>query len=81
MEEHVLMFRPVWIVKISKLKSAYASKFLIIFYWLIWKTVKNRKESFLPFVDICIRSRDMSFQGHGNLDEKCEKKIEHFVPL
>ena len=21
----------------------------------------------------------MSFQSHGNLEEKCEKKIEHFV--
>ena len=23
----------------------------------------------------------MSFQSHGNLEEKCEKKIEHFVPF
>ena len=37
----------------------------------------NRKESFLPFVDISFRSRDMSFQSLGNLEKKCEKKIEH----
>ena len=47
----------------------------------MWKTVKNREEGFLLFVNICFRSRDMSFQSHENLEEKCEKKIEHFVPL
>ena len=39
----------------------------------------NRKR--LSFVDICFRSRDMSFESLGNLEKKCEKKIEHFVPL
>ena len=43
--------------------------------------VKNQEESFLLFVDICFRSRDMSFQSLRNLEEKCDKKIEHFVPL
>ena len=43
--------------------------------------VKNWKESFLLFVDICFRSRDMSFQSLGNLGKKREKKIEHFVAL
>ena len=28
-------------------------------------------------VNICFRSRDMSFQSLGNLEEKCEEKIEH----
>ena len=51
------------------------------FYCLIWKTVKNQEVSFLPFVDICFRSRDMSFQSLRNLEKKCDKKIEHFVPL
>ena len=39
------------------------------------------KKAFLPFVDICFRSRKMSFQSLGNLEKKSEKKIEHFVPL
>ena len=41
------------------------------------KNVKNRKENFLPFVDICLHSRDMNFQI---FEKKCDKKIEHFVP-
>ena len=45
------------------------------------KTIKNRKESFLPFVDIYFRSSDMSFQSLKNLEKKCDKKIKHFVPL
>ena len=47
----------------------------------MWKTVNNREEGFLPFVNICFHSKDMSFQSLGNLEEKCEKKIEHLVPL
>ena len=43
--------------------------------------VKNQEESSLPFVSICFHSRDMSFQNLRNLEKKCEKKIEHFVPL
>ena len=46
----------------------------------MWKTVKNREEGFLPFVNICFRSIDMSFNLE-NLKEKCEKKIEHLVSL
>ena len=38
------------------------------------KTIEKQKESFLPFVDICFRSRDMSIQN-------LKKEIEHFVPL
>ena len=55
--------------------------FLIMFYWLMRKAIKTREEVFLPFVNICFRARDMSFQSDGNLEEKCEKKIDHFVPL
>ena len=40
------------------------------FYWLKWATVDNREESFLPFVDICFSSRDMSFQSLRNLEKK-----------
>ena len=35
----------------------------------------------LQFVDICFHSRNMSFQSLRNLEKKCDKKIEHFVPL
>ena len=47
------------------------------------RPLRTEKEAFyhLPFVNICFRSRDMSFQSHKNLEEKLEKKIEHFVPL
>ena len=41
------------------------------------KERENLEEGFLPFVGICFRSRDMSFQSIG----RCEKKIEHLVPL
>ena len=47
----------------------------------MWKTIKNREEGFLLFVNICFRSRDTSFQIHGNLEEKCENEIEYFVSL
>ena len=47
----------------------------------MWKTVEKREEGFLPFVNICFNSRDMSFQSLENLEEKCEKTFEHFVPL
>ena len=43
--------------------------------------VKNQEESSLPFADIRFRSRDMSFQSLGNLEKKCDQKIENFVPL
>ena len=33
------------------------------------KDSRNWKESFLSFVDICFRSRDMSFQSLGNLEK------------
>ena len=33
------------------------------------------------FVDICFRSRNMSFQSLGNLEKKWEKKMDNFVPL
>ena len=46
----------------------------IFFPWLL-------RRKLLPFVDICFRSREMSFQSLGNLEKRCEKKIEHFVPL
>ena len=39
------------------------------------KDGKNQEESSLPFVNICFRSRDMSFQSLGNLEKKCDKKI------
>ena len=58
----------------QKTYSAYASKLLITFLLANKKDVKNRN---LLFVDTCFRSRDMSL----NLERKCEKKIEHFVPL
>ena len=45
------------------------------------KDRQNRKESFLPFVDVCFRSKDVIFQSLGNLEKKCETKIEHFAPL
>ena len=44
-------------------------------------TVKNREEGRFPFVSICFQSRDMSLQSLGNLEEKCEKKVEHLAPL
>ena len=47
----------------------------------MWKTVKNQEEGFLPLINICFRFRDMSFQSHGSLEEKREKKIENFVSL
>ena len=43
--------------------------------------VKNREESSLLFVDICFRFIDMSFQNLRNLEKKCGKKTEDFVPL
>ena len=43
--------------------------------------VENGKESFLPFVDICFRSRDMSFQNLGNLEKKIPKENRAFVPF
>ena len=51
------------------------------FYWLILKTVKSQEEGFLPFVDICFCSRDMSFQSVENLKEKWEKRFEHLCPF
>ena len=43
--------------------------------------VKNQEENFLLFVDICFRSRDMSFKSLRNLEKECEKKTEHLVPI
>ena len=43
--------------------------------------VKNQEESFLPFVDICFRSRDMSFQSLRNLEKKCDKKLNIMCPF
>ena len=54
--------------------------FRYLFYLLISRTNKNGEESFLPFVNACFRSRDMSFQSLKNLQKKCEKKTEHFAP-
>ena len=42
-----------------------------IFKLFVSDHLKNWKESFLPFVDNYFRSRD----------KKCDKKIEHVVPL
>ena len=45
------------------------------------KDRQKPERKLLLFVDICFRFRDMSFQSLGNFDKKCEKKIEHYVPL
>ena len=45
------------------------------------KTVKSQEESPVQFVNICFRSRYMNFQSLGNFEKKCEKKVEHFVPI
>ena len=37
--------------------------------------MENRKESFLPFVDICFRSRDMGFQSLGNLEKNAKRQL------
>ena len=62
--------------------SAYASKFLIIFfYWLIRKTVKSQEESFWPFVNICFRCRDMSLQSLRNLEKNAKRKLSILCPF
>ena len=42
---------------------------------------REKPKSFLPYVYICFRSRDVSFESLENLEKKCDKKIEHFVLL
>ena len=58
----------------SVIVASYASKSSIIFYWLIWKTVKNLKERFLPFVNICFHFKNMNFQSLGILQKIMRKE-------
>ena len=55
---HRKKFEDMFLVKIASkgtsLKCICIEIFFITFYWLILKTFKNRKESFLPFVDISV---------------------------
>ena len=42
---------------------------------IIIVVVKNQEESSLRFVNICFRSRDMSFQNLGNLAKNAKRKL------
>ena len=43
--------------------------------------VKNQEESFLLFVDICFRSRDMSCQSLRNLEKNATRKLNILCPF
>ena len=50
------------------------------FYWVIRKTVKNGKESFLLLLISVSVAEIIAFKVfQRNLEKKCKKKIEHFV--
>ena len=66
--------------KIAALKCLCIEMFDHFFYWLMRKTVKNREEGFLPFVNVCFCSRDMRFQSHGNLEKNAKRKLSILCP-